>query len=103
MLGIQQIIKAISDLEDHMVRITRNAESQVASVSVEFNADGSGRIVYKWTQRVCSGASMSKNESGLLNFLATVNADADLSETSEIFDSLIDLEQFLHENHVLNS
>lgn len=103
MLGLQQAIKAISDLESHMIRITRNAESQVATVSLELNGDGSGRVVFKWTQRVCSGASASKSEQGLLNFIATVNADADLAETSEIFDSIEDLEAFLRENRVLSA
>lgn len=100
-LSLEQAIKGIERLEAMFVRSTRHAEQQLANVCLEFNGDGSGRVLFKWTQRIPAKHARNQMEQGFLNLMATVEADEEMSETFESFDTLDELEFYLRSHRVI--
>jgi hypothetical protein len=82
------LLKELSAHEARMIAATKNAESAIGAASLLLYSDGSGAILYKWTQRFQGG---SKTD----HLLATVLAKQQDTETTREFDSLEELAYLL--------
>lgn len=95
--SIGRYLNAINLLQERTVRATKNAESKCCSVYLKLHSDGSGMVVYKWTNNVMAHSRWDSLE----NLLKAIEEEAVTTETEDIFDSLEELESYIKERHLL--
>ena len=93
-----QLLQAISKYNDMMVESTMNAETKCSALSLKLYGDGSSAINYEWISNTPQAKDMTARQRGDVNLVKTFSIDR---ETTQIFDSLGELYQFLRDKNVL--
>ena len=98
---LNKILKAVDKLEKRLWISTEHAESRCCSVEISFSSDGSCSLKFQWTQKAPTPIGSSKNESGLRNLLATIEAGPNMVFTQEIFSNVDELMRYFSDRGFL--